>query len=462
MAKILICYFSEQAETTYDSISKVLVNNGNDLFRLNLKSKGFNYKKFGDKSIYNNKRVIEDIINFSPDIVISFNNSLPQEIESQLSRKCKICIIDADNPEMFWNKDTLNLNKDKYYYLGMQKYSRELYEKFINIELTDKNYIFFPPATLIKSEMLKQGKNISFIGTNFYPRTDIPEQDYFYDDILLDIYNNVKNDYFYPLELIINKYSNQYDENKLRYTFEIVKHYYAGQERIKYVSVLSDLGLKLYGIDWWSKTIYYDFELASCFDPTTIISLKDNEWVYNTSKISVNISHPQAKTAFSWRVMDIMASNACLLMEKKPDWFELFGEYISDDVKEGIIYKDRFDMRDKAKYLLENEQFRKKCVTELNNAIEKNGRWEKRFSKLEDFLEIRLLNNKNSNTKYIFIEKCEQIPKKNLWQKMKFKQRIKNIFYLFLLILAQIPIIDLIFKKKKRKKLLNKVIKYQR
>ncbi len=36
---------------------------------------------------------------------------------------------------------------------------------------------------------------------------------------------------------------------------------------------------------------------------------------------------PLAKTSFSWRVMDIMASGACLLMEDKPDWRDLFEKY---------------------------------------------------------------------------------------------------------------------------------------
>ena len=46
--------------------------------------------------------------------------------------------------------------------------------------------------------------------------------------------------------------------------------------------------------------------------------------------------------------MDIMASNSCLLMEDKPDWRDLFEKYLSKETLEAVIYKDRFDMREKA------------------------------------------------------------------------------------------------------------------
>ena len=288
--------------------------------------------------------------------------------------------------------------------------------------------------------------------------------DGFYDKIGLELYHEFKKDYFYPIEKVRNIYGKKCKE--IDVLFEKVRAYYVGQDRLKFMSSIADLGFVYYGTRWWDRIAYYDFELADCFDETPKVTLEDNEWVYNTSKISINISHPQAKSSFSWRVMDIMASGACLLMEDKPDWRELFAPYLSDETLENVIYKDRFDMREKAKKLLADEELRLRCVVDLNNAIEQNGRWENRFAMLEKFLGINLLNNKSDSPEYIFIKQDEKEikvhHKKTFVQRMKFKQRGKNIFYLSCLILAQIPVVDLLFKKKRRQKLLNKVMQYWR
>lgn len=464
MAKVLICYFSDYGEAMYDAVSNVLRKNGNDVFRLNINSDGFECDSWGGKSSFKKKSVIEQVKSFSPDLVFNFNHSLPWEIETFLTDKCKICIVDADNPQTFWNKEQLNRDKCKYYYLGLQKYSKNMYEKFVGLKMTNKNYLFFPPATVVKNKKLKQDKNISFIGSNFYPLS-IPEVDGFYDKVGLELYREFKKDYFYPIEKVRNIYGKKCKE--IDVLFEKVRAYYVGQDRLKFMSSIADLGFVYYGVRWWNKIAYYDFELADCFDETPKVTLEDNEWVYNTSKISINISHPQAKSSFSWRVMDIMASGACLLMEDKPDWRELFAPYLSEETLKTVIYKDRFDMREKAKKLLADEKLRLRCVADLNNAIEQNGRWEKRFAELEKFLGIKFLDNISKSSEYIVIKRKEGKDikgkqKKTFLQRMKFKQRGKNIFYLSCLILAQIPVVDLFFKKKRRQKLLNKIMQYWR
>ena len=467
MSKVLLCYFSDYGEAMYDAISDVLRNNGNDIFRLNINSEGFECDSWGGSSRFKNKQIIEQIEVFNPDVVFNFNHSLPLEIEKVLADKCKICIIDADNPQTFWNKEQLNKDKEKYYYLGLQKYSKDMYENFIGLKMTNKNYLFFPPATVVKNKKMKQDKNISFIGSNFYPLS-IPDVDGFYDEVGLELYREFKKDYFYPVDKAINKINKKYT-NPL-WLYELVRTYSVGQERLKFLQSLTDLGLCFYGIRGWNNIAYYDFELADCFDATPKVTLEDNEWVYNTSKISINISHPQAKSSFSWRVMDIMASGACLLMEDKPDWRELFAPYLSEETLKTVIYKDRFDMREKAKKLLADEKLRLRCVTDLNNAIEQNGRWEKRFAELEKFLGIKFLDNISKSSEYIVIKRKEGVvgkdikgkQKKTFLQRMKFKQRGKNIFYLSCLILAQIPVVDLFFKKKRRQKLLNKIMQYWR
>ncbi|MCR5620490.1 MAG: glycosyltransferase, partial [Treponema sp.] len=317
-----------------------------------------------------------------------------------LPRNCKICAVDADAPEVaFWNKSNLKKYYSRYIFLGMQTYSKEMYERYLSKNL-ESNYLYFPAATVVKSENLEKDKNISFIGSNFYPEW-IPDDPLFYSDVALKLYDEFRNDYFYPYKDAKEKY------NVTELLFIRVRGYYCGQERLKYLQQIDDLGLKLYGIRWWNHIAYYDFDIAKCFDPTPIVTIEENQQIYNTSKVSMNISHPLAKSCFSWRVMDIMASSSCLLTEDKPDWRNLFGKYLSKEVIETVLYKDRFDMREKAIKLLNNEKFRLRCVKELNNAIEQNGRWEVRFKTLSDCLNIPLLNVSKNVNNLIFVKKEE-------------------------------------------------------
>ena len=399
MAKILISYFSDYGEAMYDAITKVLQNNGNDIFRLNINNPRHYLTKWGGDSFIVDNSLLNDIKKFSADLILSFNNSLPQNCYDILKKESKICVIDADAPELaFWNSGIIKKYRDNIFWLGLQSYSKKMYERYLKCELTNINYLYFPPATIVKQDNIKIDKNISFIGSNFYPAM-IPSQKYFYSKNALYLYDKFKKNYFYSFADAQKKYLCDKE------MFEYVRGYYAGQERLKYLQQLSDIGLKLYGMRGWEYLPYYDFELAKCFDARNIVSIEDNQFIYNTSKISINISHPLAKSSFSWRVMDIMASNSCLLMEDKPDWRKLFEKYLSKKTIEMVIYKDRFDMREKAINLLKNEKLRLECVKECNYAIEQNGRWEHRFKELEKFLNMQLLKINNTNPKIIFVQK---------------------------------------------------------
>lgn len=61
-----------------------------------------------------------------------------------------------------------------------------------------------------------------------------------------------------------------------------------------------------------------------------------------------------------------------------------------------------------------------------------------------------------------FIRKLRNKQKTNIIGRLKLKNRIKVFGYSIALALAQIPVVDLLFKKKRRQKLLNKIMKYWR
>lgn len=465
MAKILISYFSDYGEAMYDAISDILLKNGNDVFRFNINNPAVSITKWGGDCKVNDKSVIKQITDFAPEIVLNFNNCLPKNCYDVLSKKCKILLLDADGPSVaFWNKNVIKKHFDMLMFLGLQSYSKIMYEDWLKKKLNNKNYLYFPPATIVQNKKLKQDKNVSFIGSNFYPLF-IPENEKFYTKKALELYDKFKDNYYFSFEAAKKIYRNiTFD------VFEAIRGFYCGQQRLQYMQQLVNLGFTFYGSRGWNHIAYYDFELAKCFNSKNISTIEENQWVYNTSKISVNFSHPLAKSSFSWRVMDIMASGACLLMEDKPDWKDLFAKYLSKDVLDTIIYKDRFDMRQKAIKLLSDEDLRLKCVKELNNAIEQNGRWEVRFKDLEKFLGIKLLNLPTTG-KYIVISRDEKpvkvedsLPKqhKNIFQKLKMKKRYKLFVYSLLLALCQIPLLDMGIRHKHRDKLLQKINKHWR
>lgn len=469
MARILISYFSDYGEAMYDAICSVLRKNGNDIFRMNINNTSVTITQWGGESRINDNTLLNKIHDFNPDIVLSFNNCLPQNCYEILDEKCRICAVDADAPSVaFWNKDMVEKYFDRFVFLGLQSYSKTMYEDWLGIKLTNKNYLYFPPATIVKNKKLKQDKNISFIGSNFYP-LEVPLGQDFYGPDGIALYNAFEKNYFLTLDeakKICKQTSN------VEWMYEKVRAFYCGQDRLRYMQQLTDLGFKFYGVRWWNHIAFYDFEIARCFDPTPKVTVEENEWVYNTSKISVNFSHPLAKSSFSWRVMDIMASNSCLLMEDKPDWRDLFEKYLSKDVLNVIIYKDRFDMRQKAIKLLKNEKLRLKCVAELNNAIEKNGRWDLRFKLLEKLSGIKLLKLKNKNPEY-FVFKVESKNTESLWQtnikthqsflhSLRLKNRCILMGLLAVAFVVQIPVLDLAMRSHKRETLLHKIEKWWR
>lgn len=467
MANVLIVYYSDYGETMYDAISDTLLKNGNNVMRFNINTDFVYMSRWGGTSVLKNNDILSIIRDFNADVIFNFNNCLPTNCHDILKSNCRICAIDADAPEVaFWNTDMVEKHLNKYVFLGLQSYSKIMYTRHLKQEMTDKNYLYFPPATVVQNKKMPIDKNISFIGSNFYP-LQVPKDDVFYSPAALKIYENFKTDYFTPLEET-KKLCIGYNGD-IKVLHDEIRAYYCGQERLKYMQQLTDLGFTFYGVRYWNHIAYYDFELAKCFDPTPRTTLAENEWVYNTSKISVNISHPLAKSSFSWRVMDIMASNSCLLTEDKPDWRDLFEKYLSPDVLDTIIYTDRFDMRAKAIRLLNDEKLRQRCIAECNNAIEKNGRWERRFESLENFLGIQFLNNNPEVPQYIWINSmfgkkhfCKKINLVRLWQKLALKKRFKIFVYSILLSVAQIPIVDLAVNSKKRKSLLKRIQRYWR
>lgn len=412
MAKVLISYFSEYGNHTYFALRDSLIENGNDVYLINWNNIIVKTKYWEDSIIPEEfKYLIDEIKNFPPDIVLNFCFILPIEILKKI--KCPICIIDADNPSAFWNKNYFKIfaGKQNCFFLGGQSSSKKILEKFLNFKIDENHYIFAPVATGLKKQELPYKRNILFLGSIWLWYAEIPSKEkYEYIEYLHDIY---LKDFTSDRNEIIKNYNKQ--RNATSYTpvstdeVDFFFWSFAGQERMKYLDVLSDLGLEIYGNIWKQSACCHNINISKIAHDGLVSTAEEVSELYNSSKITVNFSNPQADTGFSWRVCDIMASNSCLLVEDKPDFRERFGKYLSEETLNTVIYKDRFDMRQKAMLLLNDEALRKRCVADLNNAIEQNGRWVHFLKKAEEVTGINLISSDLKSGKYIEIIK-EQAP----------------------------------------------------
>jgi len=372
---VLLVYLTTGGKSFYYDFAEEFLLNGNKVMHWNIYNHDF---LEGSK-----EKILDKITKFKPDFIISFNNICPEDVIKKFP--IPVLLLDSDNPEFFHNKDIIG-KYDGLFYLGFQSASKELYQNILKADITEKNFLFFPTATNFRKDTTKTANtNISFIGSNFYrdflkesERILIPQE----IDTVLYLTDKVKKNYFFDDQNIT-------DKSLINFT----KYYLAGQYRLKYLSAISDLGLQIYSDSNWKNLFYYDLELSKCYNSKIVFTKEENQDIYNSSKIAINLSHLQATSSFSFRVPDIMATNACLVMEEKIDWHKIYGPYVSNEVKKAIIYKDQYDMREKCINLLKDEELRLRCVDECQKAIEINGRWHSRIRSLENFLGMKLLNN---------------------------------------------------------------------
>lgn len=454
MARILISYFSSSGEVMYDSLCESLLQNGNKVFRLNICNPGIGITDWAGESFSKDSRLEKMILNFKPEIILDFSNTLPPELVENIS-DCQTFLLDGDVPEFyFFNRKYLRSNPHNFKYLGFTSSSMKLYNNFFCKEVvTPDQFLYFPAATSVVSENLEKTTKISFIGSNFYPEFKSFVSSNSFQNI--EAYKAIKMDFFAKNPFISNE------------EFEYMRRLYVGQDRIKFLSVLSDLGLEIYGPNTWKQSFYIDLNFLNCYKGSNILTLKDNQDLYNKSILSVNISHPQAVDAFSWRVMDIMASSSCLLTEDKKDWHFLFDDYISKEVREAIIYEDQEELRSKAKLLLSDAKLRKMCVESLNFAIQQNGRWRHRLLSLQDFSRIKLIGNNspeivtiNKNNFYqMFPNEIKSNPTFVVPENRNSKKRIKLMGALAILSFSFIPFFGSIIPPRVRESLYKKIKK---
>ena len=129
------------------------------------------------------------------------------------------------------------------------------------------------------------------------------------------------------------------------------------------------------------RTITLGISLLDCID-SDLDQLNQN--IYNKSKIGINVSHLQATSGFPWRVMDIMASNACLVTDYHEDFKRLFGNIPIP------TYESELEAYEVCRQLIKDESRRKEIVLQCQEVIENKYRFRHLLPRLEEYSGITL------------------------------------------------------------------------
>jgi len=391
MAKIFLSFHNglwgiNQIPVFYDGLIRALRRNGNDVMVLN--SNFFmDPTEREENPLFPNickEKFLAEIRAFSPDLIIAFNCCIPREILSL--GLCPVFLWEADTVLYYNNYEFLKKNGNSIYFGAVTPRStKDICER---LGVRPDRIIHLPFATDLRARPVRQDKNLSFIGTYFLGANMLidsidkrtPEE----NREIVRIFRHIEADPFCMESYLLENF--KFPDFLLKYyRSNQIHNYISNTYRVGVLGELCDLGLSIYGNREWAQAAFVSHELALCYNPEAIYSAQQNEELYNSTKISINVSHIQAVSALPWRIRDIMATNSCLVSDDQRD-LEIFKQYV-----EIPVFRDKYEARRICKDLLTNTSRREEIVKASQTAIDKENRFENRFSILENLYGIHLL-----------------------------------------------------------------------
>jgi len=400
MAKILVCadgffraFSAFGLEPYIEGFINTLVRNGN--YVMPCIAKDFEIAgKFRRK--YIKRKTNKEILAFNPDLIIAFNNAIDPECICNLT--CPILVIASDTPVYWRSKDFIKNNSARYSVAYFNNDMADLLNTEYKIPLNRQ--ILIPYSTDMHANKKIAAKyDISFIGNFYNPNPFL--SDYLFRN-LMDMSDENKAELKKLVTSIFDELEKKHE--KTPNTLELYKKiisilgYDRGydkfvaecfisltqEKRQKLFDNLLDMDLHIWTWDANLKCICNNHKLFEKCHLDACYSQEQNEAVYNSSKISLNMPHGQANTGFSWRVCDILASNALLISNPSEDLTRLFG---------GIIptYKNAKELREKIKYYLTHDKERREIVEKCHKIINKNHRYENVFEVIGNYYNFKLL-----------------------------------------------------------------------
>lgn len=382
MAKILVCadgFFRSFSpiglEPLIEGFIQSLVANGHTVMPYihhDLASLNGVVKRFVEPSF------VAQVKEFTPDLIFAFNNRLHPKFLTVTD--CPVYIVASDTPVYWSDHDLIRTYNDRYRVLYFNDdLCDEVKERF---SIGYDRQFLIPYATSVKADpSVAPRHDISFIG-NFYNGSM-----FLYDKVIARLAKQADYDTYRQLcHLIEQVRDNPVITQEMRQQWNMVAKAAkcnvscdafvreimaasTSEMRQNLMASVSDMDLHIFS---WAKNLRIAannpaLAIKSHLDP--VYSIADNERVYNASRISLTLPHAQVMTGFSWRVCDILASNALLLSNKTRDIDTLFAGLIP-------TYNDPMDLRDKCAYYLSHENERRDIVRQCQQIIDKNHRYE--------------------------------------------------------------------------------------
>jgi hypothetical protein len=408
MSKIIIFSFSPiyddnqwQLLSFYEGFSEAFSKKGHVV--RHIITNECNIDPWNGNNIPFSKKLATDIINkikkFSPDLIISFNNSIINNIDKYVD--CPIVIAEADRWMYFSNKPEIKKNINRYHFFYFTKFGRKDFIE--NFGANNKQIFNIPLATDITNQSLIIKNNINFIGS-------------LYD---------------------INHAQNKIEFNNAKYRLNILD--------------------KLKEFDPIIYTNYVPPSYKSLEDYIStkqVYKKKDIQKIFNQSSISLNISHLQTKNiGFSWRLLDIMSSNSLLITETN--------NFLTNNlykISSKQLYESPRDCFNKIKYFLKNKSAMPDLIFRQNEYVKKYARWNDRVKKIEEIFNLKINNNSNTNklsyhSDIIIIRINKKIKFDNYILFFVYLIRFAQLIFHFIKTLFTIRLIKTLFTIRLRKKI---------
>lgn len=354
----------------YEGFIEELKKYGNEVLLIRTNDiLGKNLSKNNNTKFIISLALLQKIKKFKPDLIITANHSVPQVILDSTS--CPVAVLNSDSVVYYNCKEYIKKNIERYSFFHFDK-SMFFADNICKIcgAKPEQNY-FLGNATSVRSKTENIQDNIVFLGIFGWP-----------DNIQYKVESVFSQA---GLEQIIKEY-----EEALSCKDKYSKDYFQTatiNKRIKILEALSDLGLKIHCYQRQAAYLVpYSMNLLKCCDITPVYSVKDIEKKYNSSLIAPTLPNAQAITGFSWRVTEVMASNACLISNPSKDLMEQF-PFIP-------IYNSPAEARELCKKLLSDKSWRNDIVEQSHETIEQNYRFIHLFKRLENATGINITADK--------------------------------------------------------------------
>lgn len=394
MARIIICSLSnvtwtkeKYLDSFVEGFITALKRAGNEVISIRV-----NDFAIGGASLVYEEKTSAALRAFNPDLLITFNNVVPYpQLLDDLT--CPIACFASDSLAFFANKDLLHKHAERYTFFNFSNDTIDAFPQWFPF-IKKSQIIRFGQATDLRAEAIEQDINISFIGSIANWNRSLP--DYFkslpdlapHPDPSGNWENSIKHKFFKALD--------DFEKDPLKSFPTTVPHFkprhgnmettaillLTCKKRFEALSQLKDLGLTVFSAPTtFADVLLYNPELFRCFDYQTSVSMAHATRNYNRSKVSLNLPHAHAAEGFSWRVCDILASNAALLSCPQPDLLKLMNGYAKLPT-----YTSPAEARDLAQKLLKDKPWRDDLVAASQKMIDENCRFESKFKIMEEAL----------------------------------------------------------------------------